>query len=152
MSRRLSRQEWDQLRTAFAAGAGLRELARNMEVSENTVLSRARREKWSAQIEAAKALHSTDSNALTPLHSATITMQQRAERYTDRMAGVSEKVLPHLESMQPGAILDSARNIEQFDRVARRNFGLDDRPPSGGILNLAVLTNQAAIQISAVGK
>ena len=32
--------------------------------------------------------------------------------------------------MEPGEILDSARNIERFDRVARRNFGLDNQPNS----------------------
>ena len=81
------------------------------------------------------------------MQSAALTMQERGQRYAERMAGVSEKVLPHLESMPPGEILDSARNIEQFDRVARRNFGLDSQPPGGSPVNLAILTNQAAIQI-----
>ncbi len=44
------------------------------------------------------------------------------------MAGVTEKVLPHLESMEPAEILDSARNLERFDYVARRNYGLEHQP------------------------
>ena len=133
---------------AFASGLGLRELARNMGLSENTVLARARREKWTHQIliakQQGKALH---SNALAPMHSAGLTMQQRAERYTERMAGVSERVLPHLETLPPATILDSARNLEQLDRVARRNFGLDTQPAGGGILNLDILCNQSLIQV-----
>jgi hypothetical protein len=141
MRRQISTATWDQIKTAFASGIGLRELARNMSVSENTVLARARREKWTHQIVIAKQqgrpLH---SNALAPMQSAAITMQQRGQRYTERMAGVSEKVLPHLESMQPDAILDSARNIEQFDRVARRNFRLEDARPTARGLTVELLS------------
>ena len=148
MRRKISTEVWKQVDVAIAAGIGCREIARNLGLPAGTVLAHSKRKGLRQQITAAKqATQSQQSDAIMPLQSVAVTMQQRAERYTDRMAGVSEKVLPHLESMQPGAILDSARNIEQFDRVARRNFGLDDRPPSGGILNLAVLTNQAAIQV-----
>jgi len=49
--------------------------------------------------------------------------------------------------MEPGAILGSARNIELIDRVGRRTFGIDERPPSGGQVNLNILTNQAAVQV-----
>jgi hypothetical protein len=42
------------------------------------------------------------------------------------MAGVTEKVLPHLESMQPDSILDRVHDIEKLDRVARRNYGLSE--------------------------
>ena len=148
MRRQISVETWEQIKTAFASGIGLPEIARNMGVSENTVLARARREKWTHQIliakQQGKRLH---SNAIAPMQSAAITMQERATRYAERMAGVSEKVLPHLESTQPGAILDSARNIELIDRVGRRTFGIDDRPPSGGPVNLNILTNQAAVQV-----
>jgi hypothetical protein len=83
------------------------------------------------------------------MQSAALTMQERATRYTERMAGVSERVLPHLESLPPAAILDAARNVEQFDRFSRRNFGLDSQPPRGCPVNFAILTNRAAIQIVA---
>ena len=148
MRRQIFAETWDQIKTAFASGIGLREIARNMGVSENTVLARARREKWTHQIliakQQGKRLH---SNALAPMQSAAITMQERATRYTERMAGVSERLLPHLESLAPGEILERARNVEQFDRFSRRNFGLDSQPPGGSPVNLAILTNQAAIQI-----
>ena len=76
-------------------------------------------------------------------------MQERAERHVERMAGITEKVLPHLERMKPAELLERARDLERFDYAARRNFGLDHQPPAGGALNLAILTNQAAVQVIA---
>ena len=81
------------------------------------------------------------------MQSAALTMQDRATSYTERMAVVSECVLPHLESLPPAKIIGNARNLEQLDLVARRNFGLDDLPPVGALFNLAILTNQAAVQV-----
>ena len=157
MSRRLSRQEWEQLKAAYAAGAGLRELARNMGIPAGTVLARAKREGWTQQIAQAKLIERPELaqeiarpdaiNAITPMQSAAITMQQRGRRYAERMAGVSEKVVPHLESMEPGDILESARNIEQLDRVARRTYGLDDQKPTSSVINLELLTGQALVQV-----
>ena len=47
--------------------------------------------------------------------------------------------------MEPAEILDSARNLERFDYVARRNYGVENQPPQGGLINLAILTNQAVV-------
>jgi hypothetical protein len=63
------------------------------------------------------------------------------------MARVTDRVLPHLESMEPAEILDSARNLERFDYVARRNFGLDNQLPGGCGINLDILCNQALVQV-----
>jgi len=155
--RRISALTWAEIRTAYASGIGLREIARNMGIPAGTVLARSKREGWTQQIaqaklierpELARELAKSDAiNAITPMQSAAITMQERGQRYTERMAGVSEKLLPHLESMQPGAILDSARDIEQLDRVARRNYGLDNQPQIGGLINVAIMTNRAAVQV-----
>jgi hypothetical protein len=58
-----------------------------------------------------------------------------------------KRLLPHLESLPPDEVLDSARNIEMYDRVARRNFGRDSLPAPGGTINLHILTNQAAVPV-----
>ncbi|MBA3832912.1 MAG: hypothetical protein H0X34_13665 [Chthoniobacterales bacterium] len=79
---------------------------------------------------------------------AAVTMHERGTRHVERMAGITEKVLPHLEAMEPGELLDSARNLERFDYVARRNYGVENQPPPGGVITLSVLCNQAAIQVS----
>jgi hypothetical protein len=40
------------------------------------------------------------------------------------MADVTDKVLPHLQAMPPEEILDRADQVERYDRLARRNYGL----------------------------
>jgi hypothetical protein len=156
MRRQISAATWDQIKTAFASGVGLRELARNMGIPEGTVLARAKRKGWTRQIATAKLIRRPDLardlakpdaiNAITPMQSAALTMQERAERHVGRMAGITDKVLPHLETKKPGDILDSARNLERIDYVARRNYRLDQQPPAGGGIHIGVLTGQFAIQ------
>jgi hypothetical protein len=55
------------------------------------------------------------------------------QRHVERMVSVTEKVLPHLESIPPGAILEGIPELEKFDRMARRNFGLGDESPPGAV-------------------
>ena len=120
-----------------------------MGIPEGTVLARASREQWTPRIEAAKSLAKPPKSAIVPACDAVAqTMQARAERHVERMAGITDRVLPVLEKMEPAEILDSARNLERFDYVARRNYGMENQPPPGGLINLAILTNQAAIQVS----
>src|SRR5437764_3225912 len=103
---RLSKDTWDQIKAAYAAGIGLREIARKMNVPEGTVLARAKREGWTQQIAAAKqAVALPQSNAIRPLQSIAAVMQERGERYRGRIAGVSEKVVDHLETMEADEIL-----------------------------------------------
>ena len=57
------------------------------------------------------------------------------------MAGISERGVDHIETMDGPEILDSVDQIEKLDKVARRTFGLkDDNPYQGfklNVLNLA---------------
>ena len=59
------------------------------------------------------------------------------------MAGVSEKGVDHIETMDGPELLNSVDQIEKLDKVARRTFGLDDIPPGGhftlNVLNLGDL-------------
>lgn len=155
--RRIPASTWAEIRTAYASGIGLRELARNMGISAGTVLARSKRERWTQQIATAKLIERPELarelakpdaiDAITPMQSAALTMQERAQRYTERMAGVSERVLPHLETLPASEILEHARNVEQFDRFSRRNLGLESRPADNGLLQLSVLANHTAVQI-----
>ena len=130
----------------YAAGIGLREIARKMNVPEGTVLARAKREGWTQQIAAAKqAVALTQSNAITPLKSIAAVMQERGERYRERMADVSEKVAGHIASMNADSILTRSAQVERIDTVARRTFGLDIPAASSGAVNLNVLTGGRAI-------
>ena len=97
---RIPLDTWQQIKTAYASGIGLREIARNMGIPEGTVLARAKREGWTQQIQSAKALTKReDALAVTPVQAVAATMQQRGERHVERMAGVSERGVDHVETL-----------------------------------------------------
>jgi hypothetical protein len=132
MRSRISSERWEQIKTGYASGLGLREIARNMGIPEGTVLSRAKREGWTRQIQSAKTLAKhEDALVATPVEAVAISMRERAERHLERMAGVSERGVDHIETMGGPGILRSIDQIEKLDKVARRTFGLDDMPPPG---------------------
>ena len=54
MRAKISTETWAQLKVAYASGIGLREMARNMNIPEGTVLSRAQREGWTPSIASVK--------------------------------------------------------------------------------------------------
>src|SRR4030095_6583582 len=141
--RRISKETWEQIKTAYASGIGLREIARNMNIPEGTVLARAKREGWTREIQNAKALAKRDdtSIAVTPLEAVSASMQQRGERHLGRMANIVEKAVPHVEAMEPGAILDRVDDVEKLDKVARRTFGISDDDVHGNnvMVNIAIL-------------
>jgi len=137
---RISLETWEQVKTAYAAGVGLREIARKMKIPEGTVLARAKRERWTKQLQEAKAIAlAAQSDAITPMQSVAVCMQERSQRYVARMADVTDKVLPHLQAMPPDQILDRADQLDRYDRVARRNYGLDKVASGPSSLNIAVL-------------
>lgn len=45
-------------------------------------------------------------------------MRERAERHVERMAGVSERAVDHIETMDGPEILNSIDRIEKADKVA----------------------------------
>jgi hypothetical protein len=98
-----------------------------MNIAEGTVLARAKREGWTQQIQSAKALAKReDALVATPIEAVALSMRQRAERHVERMAGVSERAVDHIETMDGPGILNSVDEIEKLDKVARRTFGLND--------------------------
>jgi hypothetical protein len=140
---RISSERWEQIKTAHASGIGLREIARNMGIPEGTVLARAKREGWTRQIQNAKALVKREdtSIAVTPLEAVSASMQQRGERHLGRMANIVEKTVPHVEAMEPGAILDRIDDVETLDKIGRRTFGISDikEDQSQVAVNIALL-------------
>ena len=91
------------------------------------MLAHAYREGWTQQIQSAEALVKREDAVLaTPVEAAAMTMRERAERYVERMAGVSERGVDHIETMDGPGILNSVDEIEKLDKVARRTFGLND--------------------------
>jgi len=65
------------------------------------------------------------------------------------MANVTDKVLPHLQAMPPEEILDRADEVDRYERVARRNYGLDNPAAGSGAVNLNVLCGgRAVVQVN----
>jgi hypothetical protein len=139
VKRVITKSTWAEIRTAYASGIGLREIARNMGIPEGTVLARAKREGWTREIQNAKALVKREDSALalTPVEAVAATLAERGQRHLKRMAGVSERGVDHIETMDGPEILNSVDQIEKLDKVARRTFRLDDNPlPAGFSLNV----------------
>jgi len=88
MRRTITNQIWEQIKTPYASGLGLREIARNMGIPEGTVLARAKREGWTREIQSAKALAKReDALAATPIEAVAVLMQQRGTRTCDGRSG-----------------------------------------------------------------
>jgi hypothetical protein len=137
--RRIANSTWAEIRTAYASGIGLREIARNMGLPEGTVLARAKRDGLTREIQNARAVVKREDSALpvTPVEAVAATLAERGQRHLKRMAGVSERGVDHIETMNGSKILNSVDQIEKLDKVARRTFGLDNNPlPSGFTLNV----------------
>jgi len=94
------------------------------------VLARAKRQGWTQQIQSAKALAKREdtSPVVTPFQAVSASIQQRGERHVGRMANIVEKTLPHVEAMEPGAILDRIDDVDTLDKIGRRTYELDDNP------------------------
>jgi hypothetical protein len=141
--RRIPLEIWEQIKTAHASGIGLREIARNMGIAAGTILSRAKREGWTRQIESAKALAKREETPLivTPVEGVAMSMQKRGERHVERMAGVSERGVDHIETMDGPEILNTVDRIEKLDKVARRTFGISDakEDQTHWAVNIAIL-------------
>ncbi len=65
---RISADIWEQIKTAYAAGIGLREIARKMNIPEGTVLARAKREGWTREVNNAKLSPSATTRQTQSLH------------------------------------------------------------------------------------
>src|SRR5437763_5878171 len=88
-------------------------------------------------------------NHATPMQSIAAVMQEHGERYRDRIAGVSERVVSHIEAMCPDEILTRSSQFEKIETIARRTFGLNDVTSSQWCLSLNILTNHSLVQVKA---
>ena len=70
---------------------------------------------------------------LLRLKAAAMSMRERAERHVERMAGISERGVDHIETMDGSGILRSVDEIEKLHKVARRILRLDDIQAIGQI-------------------
>jgi hypothetical protein len=110
-----------------------------MNIPEGTVLAHAKREGRTREIQNVKALVKREDSALTvtPVEAVAATLAERGQRHLKRIAGVSERGVDHIETMDGPEILNWVDQIEKLDKVARRTFRLDNNPlPPGFTLNV----------------
>jgi hypothetical protein len=138
---RISADIWQQVKTAYASGIGLREIARNMSIPEGTVLARAKREGWTQQIQSIKALAKREDTSPSVTEAVAVTMQQRGERHTGRVAGLTERMLMTFEQLSEGEQLRFVDELEKIDKIGRRTFRLDTENGHGNnvMVNVALL-------------
>lgn len=127
MKTRLPVTDWNQLRAAFTAGAGLRSLARNAGIPEGTILARAKRESWTQlKREALDLMHGPKGGQQRDVvQSIAVETAERGQRHVERMAGLCDALGQHAASLTPAALFDQISRLNTFDQVARRNYGLE---------------------------
>ena len=87
MRRKITSEMWEQIKTGYAAGIGLREIARKMNIPQGTVLAHAKRHGWTQQIQAAtQALTVMQSDAIAPVQSVQSVPQSLAAILAERKA------------------------------------------------------------------
>ena len=135
---RISADVWEQTKTAYASGIGLREIARNMNIPEGTILSRAKREGWSKQINDAKSLGKREGTApVTPMEAVAFTLNERKDKtklHLSRYAvEASEKAANHRQKLK------IARQVKDVAAVAGSVWPAEKQETPGVLVNIALL-------------
>ena len=119
---KLSNEAWGDIKSAYLCGGGLRSLAREAGIPENTILVRAHREKWSDQRQAALA-------KIMPMksheESLGISHGRLMERHLLNMMAVSQRLSDYAHALPDELAFDAVGKIDTMDRLARRQLGLD---------------------------
>lgn len=136
----ISTAQWAELRSAYLAGAGLRSLARRAGIAEGTVLAHAHREGWSAaKREAMRKAGLLDegrqSQSKAIVDAVADDHAERAKLHVRRMSGLIEVLGQHAEGLAPGMLFEQVGKLDTFDRLARRNYGLDSQA-QGQVVNI----------------
>jgi len=72
---------WEQIKTGYAAGVGLREIARKMDIPSGTVLAHAKRHGWTQQIQIARQQQSDAITSVQPVpESIAAILSERKDR------------------------------------------------------------------------
>ena len=153
MRRKIANETWEQMLTAYAAGIGLREIARKMGIPEGTVQAHAKRHSWTKQIQLAKSgssvLQPNATTPLQPLQPPQSVPQSVAEIFADRKertrmglskftAEASEQAAQHKDKL---SIAQKVRDVASIGATlwpAEQN--------KSNILNVAILTGERVLE------
>jgi uncharacterized protein YjcR len=140
MRRKIANEIWEQIKTGYAAGVGLREIARKMDIPEGTVLAHAKRHGWTQQIEVATGqLTVMQSDAITTVQSVPQSVAAILNERKDRTKlGLSKYTAEAAQqAAESGGNLRLARNVRDVAAVGSSLWPEEQKQNS--ILNLAVL-------------
>ena len=139
MRRKITNETWEQMKTAYASGIGLREIARNMDIPEGTVLARAKREGWTREIQNAKALVRREDAlpAITPMEAAAVTLNERKDKTKLNLSRyaieASEEAANHRQKLK------IARQVKDVAAVAGSVWPTEKHEGPNLIVNVALL-------------
>jgi hypothetical protein len=137
---KISSERWEQIKTAYASGIGLREIARELGIPEGTVLARAKREGWTLQIQSAKALtQPTDTaSAITPMEVVARTLSKRKDKSALHLSRYVVDASRNA-AMSDGD-LDEAQDVRHVAAVRSHLWPeRQDRPTEQMAVNIAIL-------------
>lgn len=123
---KLSAAAWQDIKAAYLVGGGLRALAREAGIPENTILVRAHRERWSEQ--RSKALERIMPQRAHE-ESLEISQGRLLERHLLNMLAVSQRLSDYASALPDGLAFEGIAKIDTMDRLARRQLGLDKAEP-----------------------
>ena len=143
---RISLETWEQVKIAYAAGAGLREIARKMNIPEGTVLAHANRKGWTQQIQAAKQeTRPTQSNAITPMEALAVTLNERKDK---SRLHLSKYVVDASErAAQSSGNLEIAGKVQKVAQVRESVWPEQPQQGSGVLGGLSVYSKQTVIAV-----
>jgi hypothetical protein len=146
MRRKITHETWEQIKTGYAAGVALREIARKMKIPEGTLLAHAKRHGWTQQIQVAtRDLAVMQSDAIAPVQPVQSVRQSiaaiLAERQERTKLGLSKFAAEPAE--QAAGHRDKLGIAGRVRDVAGVHKTLwPDQPETKPILNLAILTGE----------
>jgi hypothetical protein len=143
---RISTETWEQVKIAYAAGAGLREIARRMSIPEGTVLAHAKRKDWTRQIQAAKQeTRPTQSNAITPMQALATTLNERKDK---SRLHLSKYVVDASErAAQSNGNLEIAGKVQKVAQVHGSVWPEQPQQGSGVLSPLSIYSQQTVIAV-----
>lgn len=128
--------DWNAIRVmAFSSGLSLREIARQLHIPPGSLFARASREGWgvsktfgptgSTKIPLATKKQLRDSAALSA-QAAVDSFHNKSFRSRLASAVIIEKIVQHLQALEPEQLLDRYKQIESVVRSADKTFAWSD--------------------------
>lgn len=155
MGKRTPQDVWDQMRLSHAQGVGLRELARAAGIKEDTVLKRASREKWNAQLKAAASVIRPQGeviNVLKVVENTVDDLKLLGEKTRSALAKASHKVAEHVASMEGEPLLQKGDKVRPWQQIAASVHGWDKPDPQAGRggVNIAITITREDMKVAQV--